>query len=343
MGNEMIERTDSKKAIIFCQSPAEMANSLSQYEKCLNDRYDIYIICLGVRKIHKFLVSLSLNANVLYFDDLLIPWYNPVKWFINRKIIKDNLLKVTMKNSDGIIAFFSSRIDITLGIYLKYFLKYTVYYVKNGDSFTIDDKLAGVNRIDRRIKAIIMSFIVGFKCRSSYADGYYCSILDIKPYKTIIEIPFINDESIYNRFAYKNVDLGKSNKKVIFFTEPYRNKYQTKENYDIMNINIVNELKKRGWFVCMKGHPRIGSHPLLKNIVDLEIPDFIPSQFLDLTEFNFAIGFTSSSLCGNTRHSYSVLEMCDIIDANNKNFLKKILEGLAPNKIKYIRSFDEII
>jgi hypothetical protein len=253
-----------------------------------------------------------------------------------------NLLKLNMRSTDKILVFFASRIDTYLGMYLKYFLKNTIYYVINMDAVTINSKFSNTVTIINKLKAILKSLIIGFKCCASYADGCVCYILDLNDYD-IVKLPFILDETIFNRYKYRNIIFDKYTKKVIFFTEPYRNKYQTKNNYDTMNINIVKKLKEKGYFVCAKGHPRIGLHPLVKDVVDLEIPDFIPSQFLDLNGFNFAIGFTSTALCDSPIDSYSVLEMCEIIDAKCKEYFKNILERMAPGKIKYIHSYDDII
>jgi hypothetical protein len=331
---------ESKKAIIFCQAPAELANSLCQYEKCLKGEYSIYIICLHSKKIYNFLVFLNLKANIFYFEEPY-PKYNPFNYFLNKKLVRNNLLKFNIKKTKKIFIFFASRIDTYIGMYLRKLLKYTIYYVKNYDSITINTEIDNNVPITSTFKALLTSLIIGFRCSASYADGRLGTILNLKGYN-IIEVPFILDKSIFIRYRYNNIIFDKYDKKVILFTEPYRNKYQTKDNYDTMNISMVKELKERGYFVCMKGHPRIGSHPLLKDMIDIEIPDFIPSQFLDLNDFNFVIGFTSSALCDSPVDSYSVLEMCEITDIQCKEYFKNILEKIAPGKIKYIHSYDEL-
>jgi hypothetical protein len=340
--NHQANRSKSmlKKAIIFCQAPAEIANSLCQYEKCLNDRYAIYIICLHSKGIYNFLLTLNLKAEIYYFEDPYAK-YNSLNYFRNKKLVKMNLLKFNIQATDKILVFFASRIDTYIGMYLKHFLKYTIYYVINFDAITINPDIDNTVTIIDKWKAKLTSLIIGFKCCVSYADGHLWSILDLNSYN-IVEVPFILDKSIFIRYRYKNISFNQD-KKVIFFTEPYRNKYQTKENYDTMNVSVVKKLQKKGYFVCMKGHPRIGSHPLLRGMVDLEIPDFLPSQFLDLNDFNFAIGFTSSALCDSPIDSYSVLEMCEITDAQYKERLKNLLEKMAPGKIQYIHSYDDII
>ena len=333
-----------ERAIIFCQAPGEIGICLNLYEKCLKDGYTtIYIICVHKPSMNKFLSSLNLKAIILYYDTLYAPKYAPIPWILNKILVKRRVSALQLQNADEVIVFFTSCFDLNLSLYLKYFLKYKIYYINNTDKLAFNkDFNKNKNSLKNMFLSFLSSIILCCKQIRYFVDGRFSYIIDIKHYKNIIEIPFDFDKSVYTRYTYNYTGISSNNSKpVLFFTEPYRFKFQTKENYDTLNIATVNELKKRGYYVCMKGHPTNGSHPLLKDIVDHEIPVFIPVQFLDLSIFSFAVGFVSSSLCSSSEmiNSYSILDMCEITDDKSAQYL---LESLAPVKIKYIKSYNEI-
>ena len=105
---------------------------------------------------------------------------------------------------------------------------------------------------------------------------------------------------ITQKYSYTPNVIG--NNLVILFTEPYRNKFQTREDYSRMNVNIVQSLQAKGYQVIMKGHPRIGILESIKDLVDDIVPIFVPSEFIDYSIFRFAIGFVSTSLCNSARY-----------------------------------------
>ena len=79
-------------------------------------------------------------------------------------------------------------------------------------------------------------------------------------------------------------------------------------------------------------------------ICDNEVPSYIPSEYLDITSFEFAIGFVSTSLCSESEEikSYSVLPMCEIIDEREKKFWVKYLSEMKGSKVVFLNDFISI-
>lgn len=332
-----------KKSIIFCQASAKVASVLNCYEQELSKQRSVQIVIRNVPNLVKFFKSLNLKAEVLYFDRLY-----PRKFHIRgiTKRVKNDLCSLGINDKDDVSVFFTDiSDDLFMGLYLKYLKKYVpIHILSHLEISEWGEKrqpifLRQSIPFKLRIKECIFSWLYGYSFKYSLED-HWTIVLNFQKY----HYPQLDcsDKSIVDKYKV-NVLKGNA-KNVIFYTEPYRNKFQTKENYDMMNVKIVEELHKMGYKVWVKGHPSLGCHPEVLEICDNEVPSHIPSEYLDITSFEFAIGFVSTSLCSASEEikSYSVLPMCEIIDERGKKFWVKYLSEMKGSKVVFLNDFTSI-
>lgn len=328
------------KAVIFCQAPIEVPNVISIYDKICNSYQEITIISLRTDSYKSFFESINIKAELKFWQAININIFSFFNILNIRRKLKSQILSIDVNKSDF---FFTSRFDFQLSCYLGY-LPYNSkkIYFKGKDSIWITDKKFKTN-IKNYIKFILMRSIS--KCPLKYfktGDYKFLPEINVDKVRNIVLEHYIEDKSILKKYLY--IPKSKNNNKVILFTEPYRNKYQTENDYNSVNKKVVEILRNKGYYVVMKGHPRIGNHPLLLDIVDETIPSYISSEFIDMNSFVFAIGFVSTSLCDSSNYipSYSVLDLCEIVDNSDYNYWHNFIDRVGEKRVIYFKSFNEL-
>lgn len=331
-------------SIIFCQSPANIAAVLNCYENELKENRNITIIIRNVQNLKKFIDILNLNAEIIYFDDNFSLFR---EFFQIKKLIKQKLKEFAFINNKGTNIFFTDICDDPLiGLYLKKLNKCNIYWIKGPQiigQLTNEDLSNGFAQKNLpskyKIKEIILSLLYGYSYKFIQREHWAITI-NIFKYK----YPMIDysDISVVDRFKMNVID--KKTKNVLFFTEPYRNKFQTEENYNKLNTIIINELHKAGYKIAIKGHPRIGCQKDTLELADIEIPPFIPSEFLNFNQFEFAIGFASTALCFSSQYikSFSILPICEIIDRKEADYWFKYLSNYPNSKVIFLNALKDI-
>lgn len=324
----------NQRTLIFCQAPIEVPNVADLYVKIKDTYRDIVIVSLGTDSYSKFFQYHKFDASYITLKGIS-PYTR--KWVFGwKRQLKEDLEKLQLVNSD---IYFTSKFDPRLAIYLKHATpSCNLYYRFDKDRIWKKYPSPKLNlstwfnyylfKIITQVPVVLFPISV---------NGAIYEI-DFNKIKTTTE-EWHDDGSTIKRLSYK----PQTKNAAILFTEPYRNRFQLKENYDQLNLQIVDNLQKKGFYVVMKGHPRLGNHPLLMGKVDAVIPEFIPSEFIDITRFSLAIGFVSTALCDAAKYipTYSVLDICDIQDDKGYRYWKDFLASFNVN-ITFMHNFDEI-
>lgn len=332
-----------KRSIIFCQASAKVTSVLNCYEQEIKENRKVQIIVRCVPELELFFKYLGLDAEIIYFDDVKVNEYHFGK---RKRIMKERVKSLKLDSYSDVHVFFTDIYDdMYMGVYLKYLMKYNPTHILS--AYEMDEwKSTGWKIFSReyvplklRLMEWAYSLLYGYSFKYSLRDHWTLTLNTLKYHYPWIDY---SDASIINKHKVTLPYSGKKN--VIFFAEPYRNKFQTKENYDIINVKIVEELHKAGYKVGVKGHPRIGCHPDVLKVCDYEIPSYIPSQYLDITVFDFAISFVSTALCSASEviKAYSVLPMCEIVDEYEKDFWIKYLIEHGKGNVVFIDDISKI-
>ena len=327
-----------KKVILFCQAPGEVNNLLSSYEEMIKIKVSVTIICLKIKTLKLFLEELNLDAQIVFFPEVPISLKNPIKWFKKNTIVKKNLAQIDFRNSDII---FYSKFDLQLACYLHIIKNSSSLTYKRGRDNIAMSRESKINiGLTYRIKAFFLSIYTKSKIEFIKREDRLCEVIDINKYSFKIE-DFEIKESIYEKYCIK-FPIKKNS--VIFFAEPFQNSFQTKKEYDYLNIALVKYLKKANYKIFVKGHPRKGLHSDVKLMVDNIIPDYIPAEFINLQDFKFAVNFFSVALCSASFKipSYSLIGMYEVRDFAAYNYWKQYIGESSNNQVKIIESFEDL-
>ncbi len=337
---------ENKISVIFCLAPAKIGMTLECFEEEQRKKRQVYIL-LPLIGLYTFFLKLGLNARIIYTKDYDIKYHN-YNYFQNKRNAKKIIKMIGIDEKSDVKVFFSDWVtnSVFMGLYLKELEKYpqTILHDRASRNYMVPLGGKYINRVNisklHYLLEFIYSLVYGYHFRYSWTESFHILCLDVDYYK--YKEKYCEDTRIYERYQFPLCDSGK--KTVLLMTEPYRFEFQTKENYDSMNIEIVKVLKEKGYRVIMKGHPRLGNHPLLENICDDIIPAYIPSEFLDLSSVEFVIGFVSNSVCQATKYTkaYSVLPMCKIINRDVYDYFYELVNANGEGRVVMLTSYDQI-
>lgn len=337
----------NKKAILVCQAPVEVPNILYFYEE-IKDKYShITFVSRDTNSFNDFFQLLGLKGDYIHWEnnhsfDSLKPW----TWRNFRKQINDNISKMDLNGCD---VYYSSRYDFFSYCHFMKFPSSTVFiYRDKKDSEVWRYKGLGKMNLKHMIRKIADQIVKSLYCGTAfkYDNCGSISILGFSPrkmnHKVLPNLTECQEMEMYKKYRYQaNVDYPK---KAVLFTEPFRNHFQTEDDYISKNKLIVAELHKRGYAVIMKGHPRLGVCREIESEVDAIIPNYVPSEFIDFSMFDIAIGFVSTALCGvcDSLPSFSIIDMCEITDTELADYWRQYLSDNSKGKVKFITNFEQI-
>ncbi len=330
-----------KKAIIFCQAPIELPNVINLYETLRGEGKEVTIVALRAYSYVEFIHFLDIKVKVVFWKEIKIGIKHLSNFFKLKRQIKKNLSQIDIKDSE---VFFTSRFDIQLALYFKYFKQsIKVTYTEGMDKIWVhksSNKLRLKNRVNYLLMKIAAS--VPIKCFQN-GDYKFLPEIDIRNIGDINLMKFKDDSFIIKKYSY--AVGGGQKKKYIIFTEPYRNKFQSEDNYISLNVDLVKYLKKKDIYVVMKGHPRIGYLPELESLVDEVIPSYIPSEFIDYNDFEKAFGFVTTAICDSSNYipSYSLLKMCEITNQDEYNYWCSFVDRIGEQRVVYLESFEDVL
>ena len=189
---------------------------------------------------------------------------------------------------------------------------------------------------------MILQYITGV---SLYYVGDY-NELSFNPHQ-IKTFTLINDfkleESIYQKYKYRH-QIDKL--KVILFFDADLSRLKVLTNYKKDLLELIKKIKKRGYYIVNKGHPRIGTSEIIKPFIDEEIPNYIPAEFIDVESFCYVVGILSLSIANlakNYDNVFSVIEEFEFISEKDKLYYKDFLKQNSYNRLKYFSNIEHEI
>lgn len=329
------------RSIIFCQAPAKVHAVLNCYEYELAVGNTVTIVIMeNLEGLYNFFQDLKLNAEILLIE-------NPIKhrvvyWWSNIIRVKSVVSKLKLGNVDNTRVYFTDVYDVSMGMLMPYLIPYKASQIQMSidilGGYDYEQLRKGIKPW-RKFLETFYSYI--YKSHYCYikGDGRWMPVMDDRKYN----FPKIDysDQTVIQKYKYTVCQVDE--KYVILFTEPYRMKYCSQEEYNIKNCQLIDVIHSAGYKVAVKGHPRIGCHKDAEKMADLIIPHYIPSEYIDLSSFEFAVGFTSTSLCdaANTIPTFSIMDICKSIDDETFKWFKDYLLRNGP-KVKFVRDYSDI-
>ncbi len=329
------------KITIFCQAPADVIHVLNLYEKYKNNAL-ISIFCINVRSIYDYISSLNLNVRALVFIpySFNISVKHPFGVIRIRKKLKLLNNKYFRKKENETIYFFSIWYD------------WITFYFLNG--------------------LVVNNSVIYYQYHSSVPEGgrkhynfkeYYILLLYFLA--TGIKFQFSEEELLRLLFFYKkyNIIKQKAEKVNLELLEPYlfrvRNVSEKSillfessltdtnyiNNYDNIILNILNDLKKCGYSIYIKGHPRLGISKCIDTADYSILPQEIPAELIDANGFNYVMGIISVSIAFLSKYYsgvYSLINLFEFYDDSIKSHFIAYLNYNSNYKIKFIKEITEL-
>lgn len=333
-----------KNIIIFCSAPADLQYVLAIYDQHKEDA-EISIFVTNVEGIYKFIRSLNLNLKKLVF----IPYHrefsikNPISVLKEKTRMNQLYRKHFNETMNHNVYFYSDHHDwITFSITARLSKYNTIYFVDYYNT-------AHFNRISTGLKegvlSIIYYFITGIRLRyHKRSDNRLHIWFPYQDYSiTKISPPIIKDK-IYSKYSYKSelVDL----RSILLFesNEVLSNKII---DYEQTMRSHLKTLVQAGYKIILKPHPRLGYSNFLKQYAIKILPDYIPGEFIDYSNFAAIIGISSFALAkAAERHQdnnvISILELLNFKSKETKELYKKYLKQHSSNHIKFVHTFNDL-
>lgn len=307
-----------KDICIFCQAAADLAYTLDIVSKNPTSTFHIYVI--NVESIYTFLVELNIPSIEVTFLPYLT--FN-IKSFISINRVRKEIKKICEKEfnqiTNSVIYFFSTSYDWNTASFVSYLsrkINNKIIYYNHYDHLTV---LQGEKRFV--LKNFLQSFIYKYITKASF------------DYKTTINFPLFNYKKfgitlyqqsrkpqIEKRFLFKS---GlKTNSNLLFFLSP--DEYNRLSEKGKVSLNkLLQNLKEIGHVLVIKGHPRLGVPEEILNKFNHTLPAYIPSEFIDYTEYKKVIGISSASLCYPASElNIDVISLIDYLDFNDNIKIK---------------------
>ena len=158
------------------------------------------------------------------------------------------------------------------------------------------------------------------------------------------EVPEINNE-IFNKYSYK-IDVVKDRNPIaLFFISPCETDIYDCESHDAIQLQIVQLLKQFNWTVIVKGHPRLGVPENVIDLVDVQIPSYIPAEFVQIENVSMCLGITTAALAHFAKNTeiktYSLINLFQLKKSNSVNQCRNYLSELSKDQIIYFQDYND--
>ena len=328
------------KSFIFLQAPLKISAVLNCYEAEKAKGHEVSIIIPSyLNNMKLFIDNLHLKAHVVLFEGFR--WKHALLYsFIYRKHLKRKLTQIGV--NDNSLFFFTDVNEGNIGLLLPFLKKCNPTQILSiQDLYDIADyqQTHISSNIKRRIKAKLLSFFYNTHFIAASEGGSEELWTDSKAY----HFPIIDysDTSIINKYRIKVTDAPNC---VVFYTNEYYNRLYEDNDYDKMNIEIINILHQKGYKVLVKNHPMQGTPNFVNDLADEIIPSYIPGEYIELTSFNFAIGFFSTALATASEiiPTYSVLNVWNVKNAKFRDEFIQYLKNFKNSNVIFLNTLEEI-
>lgn len=323
------------------QASLKMSAVLNCYEAERAKGRDVSIILSPyLNDVKLFFDDLHLNAPIYIFEENIGFGNHPfLYFFVYKRRIKRFIKQIGI--DDNTHFFFTDVNDFRIGMLLPYLTKCSPTQI-----LTKQDIIDGPNYQDglktSNVKRIVRSKLLSFFYSTHFYAAYEYGSEQLWTDRKACCLPMIDysDNSIINNFKLKVTNDANC---VVFFTSQFLNTLYDEDEYQRLNKEIIYILHQKGYSVWVKNHPTSRNKNVIDNLADKVIPSYIPGEYLDLTSFNFAIGFLSTALAtaGEQIPSYSVLNIGNVKDVKLRDEYVKYLSDFNSN-IVFLDSLEDI-
>jgi hypothetical protein len=333
---------EENKIIIFCQAPADIPYVLSLYEKYKEEKV-ISVYVINVENIFKFINGLNLNLKSLVFIPYALTSFKNVFQIIKeRKRIK-SLKKQYFDFVINTDVYFFSRFEdwLTSSFLDGLEKKNSIYYI---DHYDFSSEIFKKNRLN--FKLLVLKFVYYILTDVNFKLEIIEKLPEFQYYKYGVEkqIPEINKDVFY-KYRYE-IDIKKNaNPIALFFISPCETVIYDCVSHDEIQLQIIKSLKEFNWNVIVKGHPRLGVPDIIMDIVDVQIPSYIPAEFVQIENVSMCIGIITSALAHFAKNTeiktYSLLNLFQFKDFNSVNHYRDYLSELSNDQIIYFQDYND--
>lgn len=328
--------------IIFCQAPADIPHVLSLYEKHKNEEA-ISIFVINVENVFKFIKALNLNLDSLVFIPYTLKSFkNPLQIIRERKkIIKLNK-QYFNPVADTNIYFFSRFEDWLTSSFLKALSKKNrIYYLDHYD-FSSELFVRRKLTFKLRIYKLVFYILTGVDFKLEIIEKI--PEFNYSKYKIERRVSEVNNE-IFQKYKYE-IDISQKTKPIVLlFVMPCESTIYDSESHDEIQLKIVESFKNTNWTIVVKGHPRLGVPENIMNIVDVEIPSYIPAEFLELKDVKMCSGIITAALAhfatGSNIKTYSLINLFQFKKDTYPKLYRDYLSGLSNNEVLFFENYND--
>jgi hypothetical protein len=316
-----------KNIILFSQAPADIQYVLYLYTK-YKDSHKIKIVVVNVKNSYKFYQSLDLEATVEFVP--LIPKSQMVKFLLYSLRLRKIYSKIFSFMKNAKVYFFAKNYDYVTAFFIERLTKNNDIYFH--DIYHIDGK--EVNSIGISLKKILSKLFFGIKVKffSLHPNIAYQYQYDRKK---VTEIDLKIEDCLLSKYKYTIKD-NKNNKENLLFFESNGEKDFSFSQYKV-DLKKILDIVCIKYNVYIKPHPRLGRSAILDAYKVKFIPDFIPSELINMNDFNIVLGINSASIATTSHpNSYCLIEMFSFVDDDRKKHLRKYLENNFDTKLNFI-------
>ncbi len=329
-------------SLIFLQAPLKMAAVLNCYEKeKAQDNTVVIVLPARLQSMISFVEFLNIDAKVIVLKNMI--HRTLLNFPINKfSIAKNGKLLIKVAGIDGRF-FFTDLFDPDMALLLKYIRILNPTQIQSRTDIEVGsdyEKLQSEVPFSHKMMAKLYSKI--YKCAFVACKVAFYSFYTFD--NRIHRLPAIDysDTSVVERYRIKTItNMGKS---VLFFSNPNDGYFCTDQEYGKVSLDAVRFLQNNGYYVAAKGHPREGSEKHVDEVSDYVIPGYIPAEFIDLSQFDFAIGFFSTALCSASFviKSYSLMKLPKISDISQYKYCMDFFDR-CDNRVIFISKYEDML
>ncbi|PRY94370.1 hypothetical protein BY457_12022 [Marinilabilia salmonicolor] len=331
-------------ALIFIQAAGDTLYALDLLKKYQGKR--VHLCVINIENVYFYLKKISLeNVQLDFYPYINFNHKNIISIWKSRNNIKEVFESYFERNKYQEIYFFSRFFDwLTPTLIGKYNEKYPVkvHYLNYNDEYAVrtDKKLylSSKSFFAHKYFISIVQFITGISFFARYERRTI--EFDYKKYGIESrEVSYSPRVPIEYQVNFEYID----DRSILFLISPVEFELITSSSV-VKLKSFLGELRKDGFNLIVKGHPRLGIPKELINCFDNEIPMEIPVEIINFEKKKFTLGVFSSGLSFLSLYSNGpVFSLIDSLHFKNPQVVsgyKKYLLERSNQKISFPSSFD---
>jgi hypothetical protein len=119
-------------------------------------------------------------------------------------------------------------------------------------------------------------------------------------------------------------------------------------DYPSVTAHFIMTMVSKGINVYIKPHPRVGMSSDWSEVEGVSlIPDYVPAEFIDLSQFSCVVSYTSSALCAMAKRRgipcYSSVELYSHISAKAKAIVVAYIEKESEKNVVIVKSLPALV